>query len=192
MLHDVAELAARRAAPSTGMMVRWVVLLVAAAGSFGYGLAVAATWFALATFMLDGHATWRQLFVRLAWSSIAVAILYVAVHRLHSAVSDRAPLYGFGEHDLRLETLTWSNAVLTATAVFDFTAYGIANLFVGPIDLLIGLLLPSEHNRAISGAPNTLGPNSAMDAERIAFVIWIALLALWLRHRRGAAARQAI
>ena len=188
MLSDIAHLAAHGRTPSTWMKMRWAVLLFAAAGSFAYGLVLAATWFAVTTFILEDRASWRALWIRLGGASAAVVFLYLAAYRLHSAISHRTALYGLSA---RLGNLTVQHILQSIPTLFDFTGYGIINLFIGPIPFLIHSLLPTGPAPARVGL-EPLSPDDVAVAARIALLIWLALLIRWLRHQPAAAGRRAI
>jgi len=179
MLYDVARLDVAGRAPTRRTYLRWGVLLVAACGTFGYGLAIAALWFAAVSLMLDEPVRVRRVVARVAWSSLAVATLYLAVEQLNAATSSRAASSGVDVLAARLSGLSWNDATFAGQVLAGFTAYGVATLFPGP------LLYTTAAGQV------GVGPLQGLPAARAALAVagvasvWLALFVVWLRRRPG-------
>jgi hypothetical protein len=183
LLQDVARLAAAGGLPSPKVIAWWAILLVAACGSFGNGLCIAALFLPVATFMLDASATWRQILVRFGCSVLAVAILYLTLHWLH-LLSGRAVLYPVGQ-SYGVESLSLSNAVLFVRALLASAGSGVGNL-------LTASLLHFDSGKVVAGPLRRFTWKQAELAVLVALVVWLAGCAYWLRHRPHMEVRRAV
>jgi hypothetical protein len=186
LLRDLVRLASQGSSPSLWAKVRWGFLMVAACGSFGYGLIIAATFPAGATLELDEEPGWRAVSLRFLWSSLAVAILYIGLLRLHATMSVRPVLFEVGLATDRLARLSWSDVALVGRVTFDSAAYGIASLLIGPLQLV-----PSDWV-VVLGPFKSLPMGRVVVLCRVLMLAWLAVLAMCLRGQPGAAVRRAI
>jgi len=153
------------------------LLLLAAAGSFGYGLAVAAVWPAIRTYVADESRRWRDIALRVLLAAVAVGVLYAAVGLLHDATSDRAP-YDAGSLMIRLRRARASELFLFELGALDRLGYALLTTFVGPVSTLV--TLPPHVLGAWLG---TVPPLRAILAFRIVGGVWLAACLYWARGR---------
>ncbi|HLY39041.1 MAG TPA: hypothetical protein VKU61_13445, partial [Candidatus Binatia bacterium] len=135
LLHGLVD--GRPARPTRALVVE-TLLLVAAAGSIGYGLLVAALWPAIRAYVADESVTWRGIVFRLIVSAVAVAVLYAGVGFLHDAISNRPP-YGSGKFGTRLRQASANDALLFVYATLERLGYGLGNTFLLPVGSLIAV-----------------------------------------------------
>ena len=183
ILLDAARLMRDGGRPTAAMRVRWAVLLVVAAGSFGFGLALAALLPAALYLMLEPRPRWPAVIGRLAVAAVAVAALYGAMQWLHGAVSNRPPLHGLATAAHRTARL--ADAPLAAGLFADYVAAGVAELAVGPGLRVEPASLLSARTRP---APT---PRIAL-ASRLVALAWLAAFAVCLVRRPRPQARQAL
>jgi hypothetical protein len=183
ILLDAARVMGDGGRPMAAMRVRWAVLLVVAAGSFGFGLALAALLPAALYLMLEPRPRWRVAVGRLLLAAVAVAALYGAMQWLHGAVSNRPPLHGVATAGQRTPRL--ADAPLAAGLFADYVAAGVAELAVGP-----GLRVEPTSLLAARTRPAPT-PRVAL-ASRLVALAWFAAFAVCLARRPRPQARQAL
>jgi hypothetical protein len=173
LLLDVTGLAEGNE-PSYRRLAWWALLLLAACGSFGNGLAIAALFFPVVTFMLDGGAARQKILARCAYSILAVSALYVVCQCLH-ALSGRAVLYPasglYGPDGLAVADVFTVPRVLLAAAG---TSVG---------DLFVPWLLHIEDGKIVAGPLQSVSRDGAMLAAGLVLGAWSACCLLWLRRR---------
>jgi hypothetical protein len=159
----LARLSDRDGAPTRSVVVE-TLLLVAAAGSFGYGLAVATLWPAVRLYVSDDHPSAFRLGSRLVVSTMGVGLLYVGVHVVHHAISGRRPFGGSGIFGVAANPSA-GDAIFFGRAILDRMGCGIVNTFIGPTPSFV--MLPGAQ------PPGIIPPATAFVFFRIACVAWI-------------------
>lgn len=184
LLLDVARLAARGARPTAGTYIRWALLLVAACGSFGFGLLIAGVFAGVATRMLDTTAPLRHVLARIALSSTAVMLIYLGVDRLHAALSGRAALYGVASVAAVPAEPPLTEAATALWGWVNLVAYGIGNA-------LAVSMASCEQGAIVVGPLDGRSVGTALTVVVVVTAAWVALLLRWAGTRTSVAVRQA-
>ena len=127
-LADMARLVARRRSPTSWAMVRWSLLLVGAATSFGTGLGVALVFFAIAWLILPPDSRRGRTALLFAILTVTLTVVYVfatltAAINLMNFARERSPSLVSVELNVFKSIPLWSNLV----------AYGLTTLVLGPL-----------------------------------------------------------
>jgi hypothetical protein len=175
ILLDAARAVRAKVAVAGWIQLRWALLLLAAAGSFGFGLAVAAGFFAAIGLLLPGVPRRRSVVRHFSSMVIALPLVYAGVHALQNHLSDRPPLFGL-RHAAEGGTLpTLTELASGISLLWSYFSYGLSSVLLGP-------LLFSDPTGVVIGPLRGMPPmEAAMLCHGVA-VSWLLLFGLALRR----------
>ncbi len=173
VLADVVSVSREERKATAWLQVRWSLLLLIAATSFGSGLALVVLFPVIVCLIARPGSPLRRVGRRLSIvSAIAILLLAVSGFASRGSWSDWAPVFGWKGAAL--------TAVLTPQLVILQAGYGFSSLFLGPL------------TTAVSGEI-LIGPFMAASPEQIAWgaggVGALALLAVGVWYWRGSEAK---
>jgi hypothetical protein len=124
LLYDVAGVE-RNAAPGWGKRIRWVILILIGATSFGVGLATGMVFPLLAWLMIPPGRARLPVVILFAAVALCIPVLYVSLHRLYQGpqIGLQTP-FAVGVHLIR------QYGTLLTTLIGHMAAYGIATTLV--------------------------------------------------------------
>lgn len=186
VLLDVARMTEARSL-EWPLLLRWTLLFLVAATSFGTGLALAMT-SGLAMIVLFPRGQNRRRAARALLPLIAVVpMLYLGQQLLYAAVSARPVLAGVREAltITRGVNLTPSKAVEVTLCVRDLFAYGTASMTFGP---LLAFKRPASFVGPLTGSAMRDVMPSIRGAGVVMLVVFIVAVALAPPERRRALA----
>jgi len=175
-LVDVARVARGEREFSRWVAVRWNALMLAAATSFGTGIAVAMLAAPATYLLMGGHPRRRPAALSLCALPLLIPILYVAVHWIHAQLMvDPEFAGGIEWQRTALRPSNWPDA---GSLLGKLVAYGVSSLLLGPFLVFIDgrvAFLP------LAGAT----PDGVV---RISYAIAAIVLACLVAAARGASA----
>lgn len=180
VLYDVARLARGQAEASTWMLARWYALTLAAATSFGFGLAIALAFGPVLYLLLAGREDRTRISLRFSSLLVVVPGLYLLLHGVHQALSGRAVTHGVMASFSRTP-FTLADWPAVPLAFLDYLSFGIASL-------PLGFLVASQSASVASGPLEDVPLDAVMQLCR--GVALVCVIALALAFRRSTAERR--
>ena len=129
-----AARASRDGTPISGIaQLRWYLLLLAAAGSFGFGLGLAGSFFLASWLLVPGVPNRGQILRRFATLLLVLPGLYLLVHFLHAHLSGRPAIYGVGWAMQRGGLPPPAEWLGAFSAFSNLVSYGVSSVFLGSL-----------------------------------------------------------
>lgn len=181
ILYDLAGFARSNETPSLPVRIRWVLLLLAAAGSFGVGLAIGMVFFVVCGLILPRTSNNRAVARGFIALVVLLPLAYLCVQVLHHWLSARPPFYGIALARIP----SWNECLAGALSLVDFASYGISVNF-------LGLLVYSDQQAVVEGPLKGMAVGRVIWLCRGVAAIWAVSFTLGLRCTTGLARSQAI